>query len=61
MAYGSPYQLITPHAQRERGKVIGVGVLIYKYVCGPKKFLNRTLAIATGTTTAFSRNAFLIE
>ena len=35
--------VITPHAQRERGKVIGVGVHIY--VCGPKKNLNRTLAI----------------
>ena len=39
--------IITPHAQRERGKVIGVGVHIYicLYVCGPKQFLNRTLAI----------------
>ena len=26
----------TPHAQRERGKVIGVGVCIYIYVCGQK-------------------------
>ena len=38
--------IFTPHAQRERGKVIGVGVHIYVYyVCGPKKNLNRTLAI----------------
>ena len=38
---------ITPHAQRERGKVIGRGVhiYIYIYVCGRKKFLNRTLEI----------------
>ena len=25
--------LITPHAQRERGKVIGRGVLVYIYIC----------------------------
>ena len=42
--------LITPHAQRERGKVIGRGVHIYynNYiynVCGRKKNLNRTLEI----------------
>ena len=43
--------LITPHAQRERGKVIGRGVhiyiyiYIYIYVCGRKKNLNRTLEI----------------
>ena len=36
---------ITPHAQRERGKVIGRGVHIYIYVCGQKKNLNRTLEI----------------
>ena len=42
---------ITPHAQRERGKVIGCGVhiyiyiYIYIYVCGRKKNLNRTLEI----------------
>ena len=35
--------LITPHAQRERGKVIGRGVHIY--ICGRKKNLNRTLEI----------------
>ena len=30
--------IITPHAQRKRGKVIGVGVhIICLYVCGPKK------------------------
>ena len=34
---------ITPHAQRERGKVIGRGVHIY--ICGRKKNLNRTLEI----------------
>ena len=34
---------ITPHAQRERGKVIGRGVHIY--ICGRKKYLNRTLEI----------------
>ena len=43
--------VITPHAQRERGKIIGVGVHIHVYVyiiiciCGQKKNLNRTLAI----------------
>ena len=37
--------LIIPHAQRERGKVIGCGVHIYIYVCGRKKNLNRTLEI----------------
>ena len=37
--------LFTPHAQRERGKVIGRGVHIYIYVCGRKKNLNRTLEI----------------
>ena len=41
--------IITPHAQRERGKVIGRGVHIYIiyiiYVCGRKKYLNRTLEI----------------
>ena len=37
--------IITPHAQRERGKVIGRGVHIYIYVCGRKKNLNRTLEI----------------
>ena len=35
--------IITPHAQPERGKVIGRGVHIY--VCGRKKNLNRTLEI----------------
>ena len=38
-------QIFTPHAQRERGKVIGRGVHIYIYVCGRKKNLNRTLEI----------------
>ena len=33
----------TPHAQRERGKVIDRGVHIY--VCSQKKYLNRTLEI----------------
>ena len=41
---------ITPHAQRERGKMIDRGVhiyiyYIYIYVCGRKKYLNRTLEI----------------
>ena len=40
---------VTPHAQRERGKVIdrGVHIYIYRYiyVCGRKKYLNRTLEI----------------
>ena len=36
---------VTPHAQRERGKVIDRGVHIYIYVCGRKKNLNRTLEI----------------
>ena len=35
--------IITPHAQCERGKVIDHGVHIY--VCGRKKYLNRTLEI----------------
>ena len=35
--------IITPQAQREWGKVIGVGVLVYIYVCGSKQYLNRTL------------------
>ena len=35
--------LFTPHAQCERGKVIGRGVHIY--ICGRKKNLNRTLEI----------------
>ena len=29
--------VVTPHAQRERGKVIGLGVLVYIYVWGQKK------------------------
>ena len=38
--------LITPHAQRERGKVIGLGVVVYIYIClWSKKCLNRTLVI----------------
>ena len=37
--------LVTPHAQRERGKVIDRGVHIYIYVCSQKKNLNRTLDI----------------
>ena len=38
--------IITPHAQRERGKVIDRGVhIVYIYVCGRKKYLNRTLEI----------------
>ena len=35
------FSIFTPHAQRERGKVIGLGVHIYiasiQYVCGQKK------------------------
>ena len=39
--------LITPHAQRERGKVSVVVSIYYIiiYVCGRKKYLNRTLEI----------------
>ena len=39
--------IFTPHAHRERGKVIrrGVHIYIYIYVCGRKKNLNRTLEI----------------
>ena len=38
--------LITPHAQRERGKVIDRGVHIYIYMSvDKKKYLNRTLEI----------------
>ena len=56
----TPDGLVTPHAQRERGKVVGVGAHIYicitcLYVCGPeKKILNRTLAIDSPFQT-FSR------
>ena len=35
--------IFTPHAQHEQGKVIGCGVHIY--VCGRKKYFNRTLEI----------------
>ena len=35
---------VTPHAQRERGKVIGCGVHIYMFV-DEKNYLNRTLKI----------------
>ena len=39
----------SPHAQHERGKVIGCGVhiyiYVYIYVCGRKKYSNRTLEI----------------
>ena len=35
--------IFTPHAQRERGKVIGRRVHIY--ICGRKKNLNLTLEI----------------
>ena len=57
------------HAQRERGKVIGVGVHMF----ADQKKLNRTLAIdlpfqtfavgllETRSTTTFSRNSFLVE
>ena len=39
-------RVVTPHAQRERGKVIDRGVHIYIYVCGrEEKKLNRTLEI----------------
>ena len=37
------HAFITPHAQRERGKVIGCDVHIYIYVYGRKKYLNRIL------------------
>ena len=39
--------VFTPHAQRERGKVIdrGVHMYIYMCVCGRKNYLNRTLEI----------------
>ena len=31
--------VVTPHAQHERGKVIGLGVLVYIYIClWSKKF-----------------------
>ena len=41
----SHHDIFTPHAQRERGKVIDRGVHIYIYVCEQKKNLNRTLEI----------------
>ena len=49
--------LVIPHAQRERGKVIGCGVHIY--VCGRKKYLNRTLEIDSPfqTFTVHSRTS----
>ena len=37
-------QLVNPHAQRERGKVIDRGVHIYIFLWS-KKYLNRTLEI----------------
>ena len=37
--------IFTPHAQRERGKVIGIGVHIIMFICLWEKKLNRTLAI----------------
>ena len=41
-----PLALLPPRMRSELGKLIGVGVLIYLlYVCGPKKILNRNLAI----------------
>ena len=44
-AYHNPV-IITPHAQHERGKMIGVGVLIYIYMLvDPPKKLNCTLVI----------------
>ena len=43
MIPSSLFVVVTPHAQRERGKVIGCGVHIY--VCGRKKYLNRTFEI----------------
>ena len=33
----NPLVVITPHAQRERGKVIGLGVLVYIYMFVVKK------------------------
>ena len=39
----TPPPIITPKVQCERGKVIDRGVHIY--VCGRKKYLNRTLEI----------------
>ena len=52
--------VVTPHTQREWGKVIdhGVHIYIYIYVCGRKKYLNRTLEIDSPfqTLTVGSRN-----
>ena len=42
------FRQFTPHVQCERGKVIiscGVHIYIFIYVCGRKKYLNRTLEI----------------
>ena len=62
--------VVTPHMQHKRGKVIGVGV--YTMFVDQKKFLSDRLTfsnirgrtsrqiIQTSSTTAFSRNAFLI-
>ena len=64
--------LVTSHTCASRGYVIGVGVL---FICEPPQSLNGTLAIKpfqtlavdfssnlqTRSTTAHSRNAFLIE
>ena len=48
----SPCVIFTPHAQRERGKVIDRGVHIYiYYVCSRKKYLNRTLEIDSPSQT----------
>ena len=45
--HGSPptHSIITPHAQRERVKVIGLGVVVYIMFVVKKNNLNRTLAI----------------
>ena len=39
------HAIIIPHAQLERDKMIGFGVQIYIYVCGPKICFNHTLEI----------------
>ena len=66
--------LFTPHAQRERGKVIGHGVHIYIYLWLKKKFESyfrdrltfsnvdsRTSCRIYRLATARSRNALLVE
>ena len=60
-------RVVTPHEQRERGKVIGVGVHIYICVCGPNLFFESyfsdrlTYLNIHRTSRQIYRNVFLVE